>query len=382
VNAAEERRACLARARRAVVKIGSSLLSTPDGLHRERIRSFVADVDSLIGGDAELAGVEVVIVTSGAVAAGMARLGLRERPKTIPQKQAAAAVGQIDVMAFYEECFAVHRRHVAQMLLTRDDLTDRKRWLNAKHTLMALLESRAVPIVNENDTVATEEIQVGDNDNLSAEVAALAEADLLVILSDVEGLFTADPNRDPAAVRVPVIAGNDPSAEAFARPSAGKFGTGGMATKLQAARKAAARGIATMIADGRRPDVLRAVFDPAVDLGTLVVPFADRLQSRKHWIAFTLRPHGTLHVDAGAADAIRAKGRSLLPSGVRQVEGGFGIGDCVRIVCDGAEIARGLVSYGAAELRKIQGAHTRDIEERLGYKVSDEVVHRDDLVLL
>jgi glutamate 5-kinase len=371
------KRTVLKRARRVVVKIGSSLLSVEEGLDLRRIRTLVQEM-------AELAtnGREFILVTSGAVAAGRARLRLRERPKTIPQKQAAAAVGQIDLMAAYKECFEARGRHVAQILLTREDLSNRRRYINAKHAIAALLEARVLPIVNENDSVAVDEIKLGDNDNLSAAVAALVEADLLVILSDVDGLYTADPRQHPDAQPVPVVEASDTQAERYAAASAGRLGTGGMATKLEAARKAAAAGIPTIIADGRGDDALGRVLDPDGACGTLVVPAADRLASRKHWIAFTLRPQGLLHLDAGAAAALRERGRSLLPSGVKVVEGAFGAGDCVRCVApDGAEVARGLVNYSAGELRRIQGAHTRDIDSILGYKISDEVIHRDDMVI-
>jgi glutamate 5-kinase len=368
---------CLRRVRRAVVKVGSSLVSGSDGLNRPRIRELVREIHELSSPK-----LDFVVVTSGAVAAGLARLGLRARPKTIPQKQAAAAVGQIDLMAYYEECFSAHQRHVAQILLTREDLSSRRRYLNAKHTLIELLGAGVVPIVNENDTVAVEEIKLGDNDNLSAAVAVLCEADLLVILSDVDGLHTADPHRDPAARRIAVLEGGDRDAERYAAAPAGSIGTGGMVTKLDAAAKAAAAGIHTIITDGKTRGVLARVFDASVEAGTLVVPVADRLASRKHWIAHTLRPQGSLHLDAGAVAALRDKGRSLLPSGVKLVEGTFGAGDCVRCLGpDGAELARGLVAYSAAELRKIQGAQTRDIDRLLGYKVSDEVIHRDDMVI-
>src|SRR5437763_2143860 len=294
------------RARRVVVKIGSSLLSAEEGLDLRRIRALVQEV-------AELAtnGREFILVTSGAVAAGRARLRLRERPKTIPQKQAAAAVGQIDLMAAYKECFEARGRHVAQILLTREDLSNRRRYLNAKHAIAALLEARVLPIVNENDSVAVDEIKLGDNDNLSAAVAALVEADLLVILSDVDGLYTADPRQQPDAQPVAVVEASDPQAERYAAASSGRLGTGGMATKLEAARKAAAAGISTIIADGRGDNALGRVLDPNAACGTLVVPSTDRLASRKHWIAFTLRPQGVLHLDAGAAAALRERGRSL-----------------------------------------------------------------------
>jgi glutamate 5-kinase len=363
--------------RRIVVKIGSSLLSSGDGIDPHRIRGLAAEIELL--SDAKH---EFVLVTSGAVAAGRARLRLRERPKTIPQKQAAAAVGQIDLMAAYKHAFDAHGRHVAQILITREDLTNRRRYLNAKHAIAALLEARVLPIVNENDTVAVDEIKLGDNDNLSAAVATLVEADLLIILSDVDGLHTADPRRDRSAEPVPVLAPNDALADRYATGAPNDVGTGGMATKLEAARKASAAGISTILADGRDEKALERILDAAVVTGTLILPSADRLASRKHWIAFTLRPQGTLHLDAGAAAALREKGRSLLPSGVREIEGTFGAGDCVRCVDpDGGEIARGLVNYSSAELRKIQGVHTRDIETRLGYKISDEIIHRNDLVI-
>ncbi len=367
----------LPRVRRVVVKIGSSLLSTADGLDHARIETLAREIHELASPRREF-----LLVTSGAVAAGRAQLGLRGRPNTIPQKQAAAAIGQIDLMAAYKSAFHAHGKAVAQVLLTRDDLSHRRRYLNAKHALAALLDASVLPIINENDTVVVEEIKLGDNDNLSAAVAALAEADLLIILSDVDGLHTADPRRDPTAALVPVIDADDARATRYASGSSSTLGTGGMATKIEAARKAAAAGITTVVADGRRDGTLRAVLDADSECGTLFVPAADRLASRKHWIAFTLRPQGALHLDAGAAGALRGKGRSLLPSGIKDVEGTFGAGDCVRCLDpEGAEIARGLVSYGSAELRKIRGAHTRDIDGILGYKISDEVIHRDDMVL-
>ena len=363
--------------RRVVVKVGSSLVSSGEGLDPRRIRALTSEIDKLSGARRDF-----VLVSSGAVAAGRARLGLRERPHTIPQKQAAAAVGQIDLMAAYKAAFDAHGRHVAQVLLTREDLTSRRRYLNAKHAFGALLEAHVLPIVNENDTVAVDEIKLGDNDNLSAAVASLVEADLLVILSDVDGLHTADPRRNESATPVELMNAEDPAAMRYATGTVNHVGTGGMATKLEAARKAAAAGIATVIADGRGDRALERVLDPNVVAGTLVLPAADRLASRKHWIAYTLRPQGSLHLDAGAAAALREKGRSLLPSGLRDVEGSFGAGDCVRCIDpDGAEVARGLVNYSATELKKIQGAHTRDIERLLGYKVSDEIIHRDDLVI-
>ena len=373
----EHKRAILARARRIVVKIGSGVLAGAGGLNQARIENLVAEISAL-----HAAGREIVVVTSGAIAAGVARLGLAPRPRTIPHKQAAAAVGQIGVMALYEAAFAARTIRVAQMLLTRDDLSSRHRYLNAKHALMALLEWRVVPVVNENDTVVVEEIKLGDNDNLSALVATLAEADLLVILSDVDGLHTADPRQTPGAELVPLVPAVTPAIEAMAG-SGGPLGTGGMTTKLGAAKKASHSGIPTIIADGTRPGVLAAVTDGATEIGTLILPVTDRLANRKHWIAYTLKPGGTLVVDDGARGAIIAHGRSLLPSGLREVRGSFGVGACVYCLgLDGREFARGLVNYSATELDRIKGRHSREIETALGYKVSDEIIHRDDLVLL
>jgi glutamate 5-kinase len=347
-----------------------------DGLDRARIEALVADVAEL-----HEAGREVVVVTSGAVAAGVARLGFTQRPRTIPHKQAAAAVGQIGVMALYESAFAERGLRVAQVLLTRDDFANRRRYLNAKHAMMALLEWRVVPIVNENDTVAVDEIKLGDNDNLSALTAALIDAELLVILSDVAGLHTADPRKDAAAVPVPLVTAVTPELQAMAG-GGGPVGTGGMATKLAAAKKAAASGVATIITDGRQDGVLRAALDGARTTGTLVLPLGDRLASRKRWIAYTLKPGGALIIDDGARGAITTDGRSLLPSGLREIRGSFDAGACVQCVgLDGRVFARGLVNYGAGELDKIKGLHSRAIEGTLGYKVSDEVIHRDDLVL-
>jgi glutamate 5-kinase len=368
----------VARARRAVVKIGSNVLAGNGGLREERLRALAAEIAALVAG-----GRQIVVVTSGAVAAGAARLGRAGSGRGIEWRQAAAALGQIGLMAAYERAFAAHARQVAQVLLTHADLADRRRYLNARHTLRALLDLGVVPIVNENDTVAVEELKFGDNDNLSALTAALVEADVLVILSDVAGLHTSDPRLDTTAPIVPVVRAADEAVQRAAGPSRSDVGTGGMASKLAAAGKAAVAGIPTVIADGTRDGVLAAVFDAAVEVGTLVLPDGDRLGRRKHWIAYTLKPAGTLHVDEGAERALARGGRSLLPSGVARVEGGFGVGDCVRCVGPtGREFARGLVNYTATEVEKIKGVHTREIEQLLGYKGSDEVIHRDDLPLL
>src|SRR5215510_464111 len=367
----------LGRARRVVVKVGSSILSRADGVRSERVAHLAGELAML-----RSAGKEVVLVTSGAVAAGMSRLGMKERPKTIPAKQAAAAVGQIALMALYEKYFSVHDLRVAQVLLTHDDLANRRRYLNAKHTMLTLLEAEVIPIVNENDTVAVEEIQFGDNDNLSALVAVLIEADLLVILSDIEGLYDRDP-RTKGDARLIALVEKGADDLVYSAGEAGPLGRGGMTTKLQAAHKAALSGIPTIIADGRQEQSLALVFDPATETGTLFLPLADRLASRKHWIAYTLKPAGALVVDAGACAAVCERGSSLLPPGVREVRGMFGEGECVACLDpSGREFARGLVNYSSNDLERIKGARTSQIEKILGYKVSDEVIHRDDLALL
>ena len=327
-------------------------------------------------------GKEVVLVTSGAVASGLSRLGLKERPKTIPGKQAAAAVGQIALMALYERAFSAGDVRVAQILLTHDDLANRRRYLNAKHTMLTLLDARVIPIVNENDTVAVEEIQFGDNDHLSSLVAVLVEADLLVILSDIDGLYDKDPREYVDAQLIAVV--EQLTDALFANAGgAGTLGRGGMVSKLQAVQKAGLSGIPTIIADGRHHDTLAAVFDPAREVGTLFLPVADRLTSRKHWIAYTLKPAGELVVDVGACRAIRDRGRSLLPPGVRSVHGSFSEGECVTCLDEtGQPFARGLVNYSSEALERIKGVHTNQVERILGYKISDEVIHRDDLALL
>jgi len=368
----------LRRVRRTVIKIGSSILSTDAGINRPRLHSLAEEICAL-----HRRGIEIVVVSSGAVAAGRARLGMKGRPKTVPERQAAAAVGQIDLMALYEEYFATFSTQVAQILLTHDDLANRRRYLNARHTIETLFDARVVPVANENDTVVTDELRnFGDNDNLSALIAGLVEADVLVMLSDVAGLFTTDPRTNPDAQLVGLVEDVGRGAAAYAMAGRGPLGTGGMASKLAAAKKAAAAGIPAVIADGLHPGVLPAVFDTSQTVGTLILPEGDRLGRRKHWIAYTLKPTGTVVVDQGAFEAVTQKGRSLLPKGLKAVEGKFGPGDCVRCVDpNGREFARGLVNYSAAELDKIKGVHSAGIEAVLGYKLTEEVIHRNDLVL-
>ena len=364
--------------KRVVVKVGSQLLS---GGGQDLDHCFLV---SLAGQLAALRrdGREVLLVTSGAIAAGRSALALDDRPKTIPQKQAAAAIGQSRLMRAYEDVFALHGITVAQLLLTRGDLADRNRYRNAAATLETLLESGVLPIINENDTVAVDEIKFGDNDNLSALVTSLVEADLLVILTDIAGLYDADPRSNSAAKLIPLVRAITRELEAAAGGSGSSVGTGGMATKLAAAKKAGRSGAATLIADGRQPQIINRLF-AGEEAGTLILPSRARLTRRKHWIAFTLRPHGRVTVDAGAARVLRRDGRSLLPSGVVAVEGDFERGASIRIAdLAGVEFARGIAEYSCAEIKKLIGCNSAVIEDLLGYRYGDEIVHRDNLVLL
>ncbi len=371
-------RRALPKVKRLVVKVGSGLISAPgQGLLPDRIGALADELAALAKD-----GREVVVVSSGAIASGMARLGLTQRPRSIPEKQAAAAVGQSALMWHYEQAFARHGIRVAQVLVTQEDISARPRYLNARNTLQVLLRFRVVPVVNENDTVAVEEIKVGDNDNLAALVAHLVDADLLVILTDVDGLYTGDPRVDPEARRLETVDAVTEEIERLVWDADGQVSVGGMSTKLEAARKVTSSGIPMVIASGRVPGTLRRVLR-GEPLGTYFVPRGDRLAGRKRWIAFAVPPQGRLTVDAGARSALVERGKSLLPSGVVEVEGEFHAGEVVSLsAADGKEFARGLTNYDAAELRKIQGAKTKDLEERLGYKSFDEVIHRDNLVLL
>ncbi len=365
-------------ARRVVVKIGSQILSSSVGIEEGRLRGLVRELAALHDQAKAL-----VVVSSGAVAAGMTQLGRKERPKTIPEKQALAAVGQIRLMALYERHFAKFGKNVAQVLLTHEDLANRQRYLNAKHTFQMLLESSIIPIVNENDTVAVEEMKFGDNDHLSALVATVLGADLLIILSDVEGVFDHDPRVHADARLIPLIQEIKAVKVQIAGESQSLFGTGGILSKVGAAEKAAAAGIPTVITTGLVSGSIAKVLDPTEEIGTLVLPEVNRLTNRKHWIAYNLKPAGDLVVDAGAQEALVKNKKSLLPSGLKEVRGSFGAGECVRCVdLQGREFARGLVNYSAQELNQIKGLHTSRIEKVLGYRAYDEVIHRDDLVLL
>lgn len=365
-------------ARLIVLKIGSTVLTSSDkGLNEERLAGLAGEVAALATG-----GRQVVVVSSGAIATGMARLGLKERPREIPLKQAAASVGQSGLMEAYEKHFQKQGRLVAQVLLTHADLADRERYLNARNTLSTLLQLNVIPVINENDAVSVEELKFGDNDSLSVMVASLLSADLLIILSDVDGLFTEDPRKNPEATLRDVVERITPEIVRSAGGSSSVEGTGGMASKVQAARKAGKAGIPTAIINGTKAQNLSEFFagKPA---GTLFLPEICPLPSRKQWIGITLKPKGSLVLDKGAQKALITSGKSLLPSGITEVHGRFDLGDVVSCTDEsGKEICRGLVNYPAADLQKIKGAKTTEIENILGYKYYDEVIHRDDLVVL
>ena len=365
----------LAAARRIVVKVGSALVVGEDGPDRAWLGAFAADLARL-----RARGQQVLVVSSGAVALGRRRLGLNRRALTLPEKQACAAAGQSVLMAAWEEALEPQGLHCAQILLTRDDTEVRRRWLNARATTETLLQLGVVPVVNENDTVVTEEIRYGDNDRLAARAAQMIGADVLVLLSDIDGLYTADPRRDPTAEHLPRVARLTPQIEAMAggsNASAG-VGVGGMATKLAAARIASAAGCATVITLGSRPSPLAAL--EAGARATVIEPSTTPAAAYKAWIAGSVAPAGALTIDAGAAAAL-LKGKSLLAAGVTGVDGAFGKGDAVVVLDEkGLEIARGLVRYDAAEALRIRGLRTTAIEAALGYS-EGPMVHADDLAL-
>ena len=364
--------------RRLVVKVGSSLVTNQGkGLDGDAIAEWVSQITELLR-----TGVQVVLVSSGAVAEGRARLGMSQRPRTLHALQATAAVGQMGLVRAYENAFAQYGLNTAQVLLTHEDVAERSRYLNARSTLRTLLEWGVVPVVNENDTVSTDEIRLGDNDTLGALVCNLVEAEALIILTDQDGLYTRDPRQDDGAELIHDIGVSDPRLDGMAGDGMGALGRGGMRTKLTAARWAARSGASTVIAHGRRERVLVRLLEGEADLGTMLHADEMRIGARKRWIAGQLQSRGVLHLDDGAVKALRGGGASLLPVGVRSVEGQFSRGDVVRCVApDGAEIARGLVNYSAAEATRICGVPTREINDRLGYVGESELIHRDDLAL-
>ncbi|MDX1387362.1 MAG: glutamate 5-kinase [bacterium] len=366
--------------KRIVIKVGSSVLvESANRLSARRCSALAKEVAALME-----RGIKVVLVSSGAIAAGLDRLGRARRPHQIPLMQAMAATGQIALMRQYEKSFSKYGLMVAQILLTLDDLSNRRRFLNARHTLYEVFKLGMVPIVNENDTVAVHEIKVGDNDNLSALVTNLVEADLLINLSDVDGVYDEDPRINPKAKRISQLDHIHSWTKSQASDTLRVGSTGGMITKLEAAEKAQRFGVATVIANGRSPSIIDKIVS-GEDVGTLVLPKEgrDKLSARKYWIAYSLKPQGCLLLDQGAKEALMKKGKSLLPSGVREIEGSFHQGDPVDMKVQGEKpFARGLASYSSGELSRIMGRKTTEIEKILGYKYFDEVIHRNDMVLL
>ena len=370
-------RSKLVDTRRWVIKVGSSLVTAKGaGLDHEAIADWCMQIAQL-----RAMGKQIVLVSSGAVAEGMARLGLKKRPGTLHELQATAAVGQMGLVRAYETEFHKHGIRAAQILLTHEDVADRGRYLNARGTLNTLLELGVVPVVNENDTVATDEIRLGDNDTLGALTVNLVEADLLVLLTDQEGLFDADPRVLPTAALVPEADLADPTLVGMAGDSKGVLGRGGMRTKLNAAYTAARSGAATVIAHGRKPDALVQIAR-GVEIGSLLKPAQGVMTARKRWIAGQLQLRGKLHLDEGAARVVRERGRSLLPVGVSKIEGTFFRGDLVQLLDpDGSEVARGLSNYDADDAAKIIGSKGEELQARLGYVGEPELVHRDNMAL-
>lgn len=372
-------RAKIAEAKRVVVKVGTSTITYSNGkINYEKIEKLAR-----IMTDLQNQGKEMILVSSGAGAAGVGRLGLDAKPSTIPGKQACAAVGQGILMHIYERLFGEYGQVVAQVLLTKADMVNRHSYANARNALQEMISWGVIPIINENDVVAIDEFKIGDNDNLSALVASLADADLDILLSDIDGLYTANPKTHPEAKLVSVVEEVTPAIEATAGGVGSKNATGGMLTKLQAAKNAMSAGIALVIANGENLEVLRRIMkgEPA---GTLFVPRENHLRFRNQWLAFGSKISGQLIVDDGLAKALRQKGScSILPVGITRVEGNFDSGDTVSVLDqEGHELARGMTNYSAEDLELIKGCKTGQIEEKIGYKHYDEVIHRDNLVVL
>lgn len=374
----QDRAEYIRKTRRWVVKIGSALLTRDgEGLDREALADWAGQIARL-----RKAGIEIVLVSSGAVAEGMSRMGWKQRPKALFEKQAAAAIGQMSLIHAYEVNFQQHGFLAAQVLLTHDDLANRRRYLNARNTLRTLVELGTIPVINENDTVASEEIRLGDNDTLGALVANLLEAELLVILTDQKGLYDKDPRKFADATLISSGRARDERLLGFAGGAGTLIGSGGMRTKVLAAQRAAQSGCATLIASGREHAVLERIHAGEA-IGSLLMPDDAPLAARKQWIASQLQSHGMLWLDEGAAKAIQTTGGSLLPVGVVRVEGNFGRGEVVSCISpEGRVLAKGLVNYASDEAEKIMRHPSREIESILGYTDAVELIHRDNLVLL
>ncbi len=373
-----QRQPLLEQARRVVVKVGSGVLTDDDGINQE-----VAS--NLAGGLAFLqdSGREVILVSSGAVAAGRKKLAAGKfKIHGIREKQALAAIGQSCLMECYDHAFSRYQKQIAQVLLTHDDLSNRDRYLNIRNTLLTLLRFEVIPIINENDTVSVEELRFGDNDNLAALITNLIEADMLICLTDVDGLYDGNPELLADAGPIYTVAEVTPEIKALAGTSKSLVGTGGMISKLQAAEKVAQRGGSSFIGPGRDRNILQKLFSGEL-IGTFFLPGRQTMQSRKHWIRHALKSRGRIFIDDGARDALIKGGKSLLPSGITGVEGDFGIGEPVDVVdLAGVRLAAGLVNYNSTDISKISGLHTGKIEAILGFKDSDEVIHRDNMVLI
>lgn len=375
-NVLIQNRQDLSHVQRAIVKIGSSLLTDVDtGIHMSMVEHVAEQVFAL-----QKAGVQVCVVSSGSVAIGRVHLGWLGKTLSVHEKQAAAAVGQSWLMASYGKAFAKYDIQVAQMLLTKDDLRHRRRYLNASNTSETLFSAGVVPIVNENDTVMVEEIKFGDNDNLGALVSMLVNADLFVMMTDVDGLYDANPNENQGAKHCSLVHSLDHDVMAMADDSDSEFGTGGMSSKLRAAEIATRGGVVAAIVGGQQKDVLTDLFS-GKDVGTLFLCGEGRHSRHQHWIADVLHVAGQLHVDVGASQAIVHKGASLLPIGMTDVQGDFDKGECVEVVVDSEVIARGLCNYNSEDLRRVQGLSSQDMVKTLGYKDFTSVIHRDNLVL-
>jgi len=374
----EEARNLLTKAQTVVVKVGTSTLTYSNGkLNLNYIERIVREL-----ADLKNQSKNVILVSSGAIGAGIGKLGLKKKPKTIPEKQAVAAVGQGMLIQVYEKLFGEYGHTVAQVLLTREDIINRKRYINSQNTLSALLKLGVIPIINENDTVAVEEIEFGDNDNLSALVASLINADLLINLSDIEGFYTSNPHINPEAELITFVEKITPDIENLASKTDSSLGTGGMKTKLQAAKIAINAGVSLVIASGQKQGIINKITRGEVT-GTLFPAQAKALHSRKRWIAFCPTIQGSITVDKGAQKAVVKEGRSLLPSGILWVDGNFERGDTVRVLDEkGNEFARGLVNYSAKDLLKIKGERTKEIYNILGDESESEAIHRDNLVII
>ena len=361
---------------RAVVKVGSNVLTARAGLNIDAIASISHQICQLLD-----QGMQIILVSSGAMASGMKKMGFLRRPDAIPKRQAISAIGQAGLIREWEKAFSRFDRQVAQILLTSDDLTGRKRYLNARNTMNTLLEWQVVPIINENDTIMVEEIKLGDNDNLAAMIALLLDADIFINLTDIDGLYDKDPRVHPDAQLIPRVATYSKRIETYAGDIPGALGTGGMLSKIKAARKVTASGIPMVIAKGYRSDILIRLA-AGESLGTYFVPRDHKLNRKKCWIGYTVNPQGTLRVDDGAANALLNNGKSLLPSGIVAVQGQFAVGAAVAVITDGGRlIGNGLVNYNADEIRAIMGLKTGQIKTCLGQKTYDEVIHRDNLAI-